>query len=111
MWQQSDLDERVARRFWARVKIIEGDCWEWLGSISPKGRAEFSIRTKHVDGHVVAYLLLVGEIPEGFDVHHACDNKPCTNPEHLTLIPHGEHSRITQYARWRMVAMHPTRTL
>lgn len=33
--------------------------------------------------HVVAYEYLVGPIPEGLTLDHACDNPPCCNPDHL----------------------------
>ncbi len=35
-----------------------------------------------------------GPIPNGFDVHHRCENTKCMNIKHLELIEHKEHSKL-----------------
>ena len=51
------------------------------------------VNGKKVEGHRFVYLVTKGDIPAGFDVHHACENKRCVNIEHLECLPHEKHTR------------------
>lgn len=84
-------------RLMEKIEYV-GDCWIWRGYVSERGYGHFSwrvgqgrYRTRLV--HRVAYLLYVGEILEGHEVHHTCENKTCCNPEHLISKEHGAHMR------------------
>lgn len=78
-------------RILTRVKQTEGGCLEWLGMVSDRGYGLIKIGGRQVKAHRVSYELYMGEIPEGQEVHHTCENKRCVNPRHLELVTKGEH--------------------
>lgn len=41
--------------------------------------------------HRSVFLSFVGQIPSGYVVHHACENKRCLNPAHLEAVSRREH--------------------
>lgn len=43
--------------------------------------------------HILVYKTYIGEIPEGYDVHHKNHNKLDNRVENLELIEHIEHSK------------------
>lgn len=42
--------------------------------------------------HTAIYRELVGDIPQGMELHHKCRNRACVNIDHLELISHFAHS-------------------
>lgn len=44
-------------------------------------------------GHVVAYELFVGPVPDGLEVDHLCRITWCCNPGHLEAVTHSENIR------------------
>ena len=68
-----------------RVITSEG-CWEWPTRMST-GYGLTTVRGKKWLTHRLAYTLLVGPIPPGYQVDHRCCNPPCFNPFHLDAVP------------------------
>ncbi len=87
----------LAERFWEKVnregplpsieavaahpEIVNTHCWEWLGSLHPKGYGQ--IRDKEViHAHRVSWFLEYGRYPAD-QCLHKCDNRACVRPLHL----------------------------
>jgi len=83
-------------RFWP--KIIKdgpvsakrpdlGFCWLWRGLHNPKG---YTIHGRS-SGHRAAFRLTFGDVPDGTEIDHLCENRGCVNPAHLEAVTHQEN--------------------
>ena len=75
----------------------EAGCWIWSGYADRNGYGRIYDRTrKRIEwAHRYSYRRHNGEIPDGYEVDHMCVTPLCVNPEHLQVLTHTEHVRVT----------------
>lgn len=82
-------DVRLPERFWRKVTIDPGGCWQWTAHRDKDGYGviAWGSPARGHQSHRVAYGVLVGPIPEGFVVRHKGGRSPgCCNPDHLEAV-------------------------
>jgi len=100
-------EQQIARglgRFAERSSraIREGDCLLWPGPFDDKGHGLGAGLFGEPRAHRAAWRVANGQqIPPGHDVHHTCERPACINPDHLVLLTHAQHSRITAAGTFR----------
>lgn len=80
-------------RFMSHVLIGDG-CWAWTGWKTHDGYGGFTLNAEECAGggpstlyaHRELYSLMVGPIPEGYQVDHLCYNVGCCNTDHLEAV-------------------------
>lgn len=90
-------------RFAAKIQPDVLDCWEFTGCLNSKGYGCISHHGRVQLAHRVAYELLVGPIPTGYQIDHLCRFRACCNPAHLEAVTPGENNRrqIAVNGTWR----------
>jgi hypothetical protein len=102
--QAPPLNEAPEIRFWRKVdRRGSSECWPWLADKHGPGYGKFKVGGRRVLAHRFAYELVVGPIPEGFEIDHVrargCIQTDCVNPAHLEAVtPRVNNHRSTSPA-------------
>lgn len=94
-------------RLRARTSVDSNGCWVSDLGITTAGYSQVSVnfgpcQNRLVMAHVLAWEELIGPVPEGQELDHACRNRACWNVMHLEPVTHGENvKRGRGAAFWR----------
>lgn len=90
------LPPRIARLLLAGTipPGFDTPCWIFTGRwTTGNGYAKTLWRGSHRVLHRVVWEIIVGWICPGFLLDHKCRNRGCSNPDHLTPVPHEVNTR------------------
>jgi len=86
-----EIDDGLREKVVERLPYEDPEpCWPWTGSTN-KGYPRLKVRGEWMPAHRIVWVLMNGDLPAGWVVHHECGNKACCNPHHLTGETQGEN--------------------
>lgn len=81
--------------FWNNVKVEPDGCWLWQGYVANTGYGQLTVDQWHGSAHRLSYLLEVGPLSDGQEIHHTCNVRLCVNPGHLVAVTRKEHKQLS----------------
>lgn len=100
-------DTSARERLLAKLFPQPNGCWHWDGFIDPQGYGRTGYKGRRSTPlHQAVYDCLVGPVPDGLVIDHACHShstdckggrtclhRRCGNPDHMELVTPAENSR------------------
>jgi hypothetical protein len=74
-----------------RCTITDKGCWEYPG-LNARGYGELSVNGKQRIAHRLTASLTKPDFSRHMQVHHACSNRACCNPDHLRIVTAHENT-------------------
>lgn len=90
------VEQPILPRLEANTIILPNGCWEFTGCRKVDGYGQISYKGRLWRVHRLAYILLVGPIPEGMQIDHVrargCITRACWNTFHLEAVTNRENT-------------------
>lgn len=80
-------------RFESYLSEGPNGCWNWRGLLTKDGYGVMASDLPTSSAHRWAYRHFVGELINGLEIDHTCNNRRCVNPWHLDQVTHDENLR------------------
>lgn len=93
---KTELETRFENRF----RVSESGCFQWIGSKLKSGYGRMEYNGHRMLAHRLSYMLNIGSINPGMEIHHKCNNKSCVNPNHLEQVNPKDNTRAYQNVRY-----------
>ena len=77
----------------------ESGCWNWTGAKNEREYGRFHFNGKNARSHRASYQIFTGEIPEGYEIDHKCNNTLCCNPQHLQAVTGAKNLELKHVRR------------
>jgi hypothetical protein len=86
-----DDPERIGER----ITPQPNGCWAYDGDLDKYHQVHMKQPLRgvvYMQAHRYTYEVFVGPVPDGYHVHHECQNPGCVNPMHLQALTPKEHA-------------------
>jgi hypothetical protein len=88
------FSRETQQRFWAKVDVMDANgCLRWTAYRSADGYGKITINKAPHYAHRVAWELVHGPIPSGYQIDHICRTPACVNITHLRLATTSENQQ------------------
>ena len=89
---RGEMKTTILQRLFDRIEVTE-ECWTWTGPRTGKGYGKAYSHPATRSVHRLLYEIVVGAVPDGFELDHLCRNRACARWDHLEPVTHRENLR------------------
>ena len=86
-WKSATIQQKIDRlRIAYEDKVVRQEgCWDWKGWMTGQGYGGIYFDSKTIGAYKASWIINNGMVPDGKWILHKCDNRICSNPDHLYL--------------------------